>query len=198
MEKSGLLRINLRVEVRDKDGKLVDIRRKESDLILDNFRDVLAVLLRPFENLPYGVTRAAGLVSVEGSAFNIPIWSNEDNPPGQGLTFTGASREPLWGGGVWIVIGTSTVTPSRGDYKLGAFVARAEPSQTIGADYVSWAASFVLETAADIAEAGLSCNFQSAFLATTSWPEFLLFRDTFTPISVPAGGTISVTYTLTL
>jgi len=198
VERSGLLRINLRVEVRDRRGKLVGVREKESDLILDNFRDVLAVLLTPREDLSLGLTRKASLVNTGGTAYNIPVWANAENAPGQGLSFTGAHRDPYWTIGAYIQIGTSTVAPTRGDYKLGAFTAWGVPTQTVGADYISWAVSIVLEAAADIAEAGLVCLFQSAHLATTAWPLFLLFRDTFTPISVPAGGTISVTYTLSL
>jgi len=197
-EKRRLVEVELRVEVRDREGRVVGVRRCRSDLILDNFRDFLAGVLIPFESLPYGAARYASIVDTGGVARNTPIWANDENPSGQGLTFTGASRSPSWPIGVTLAVGTSTTAPTRGDYKLGAEVAYGVPTVTVGADYISWAVSIVLETAADIAEASLRCVFQHAFLATTSYSSVQLFRDTFTAISVPAGGTISVTYTLSL
>jgi len=195
----GLLKVELRVEVRDKEGNLMATRKKESDLILDNFRDVLAVLLRPYEDLAPDLERRADLVDLAGTARSPAIWANTVVTSGQGLNFTGAlGYGPALPTGVRIAIGTSTVAPTRADYKLGSEVAKADPSQTVGADYISWAVSIVLEAAKDIAEAGLGCVFQLETGVAPAWKFFFLFRDTFTPISVPAGGTISITYTLTL
>jgi len=198
VERSRPLRVNLRIEVRDRHGKLVDVREKESDLILNNFKEILAALFRPQEMIAVGVTRTASIVDWGGTALNIPIWANDVNASGQGLCFTGAHRSPELEIGGWIWVGTSTVAPTRNDYKIGASVARGRATQTVGADYISWAVSITLETAADIAEAVMTCVFQIYFKATTTVREVALFRDTFTPVSVPAGGTISVTYTLTL
>jgi len=199
MERSGgLLKAELRIEVRDKKGKLIAIRRCKSDLILNNFKNVLAVLLTPYVDLGLGDRKTAGVTDIGGTARTLTVWANRANTGGYGLNFTGAHRDPSWPIGVRIRIGTSTVAPTRDDYKLGAEVKYGSPTQTVGADYISWAISLVLDAAADIAEAGMSCFFQLGFAAPTSWCEVLLFRDTFTPISVPAGGTISVTYTLTL
>jgi len=198
VERSRPLRVNLRIEVRDRRGKLVGIREEESDLILDNFRDILAAMMLPQENLAEGANRVASTVDDAGVARNLPVWANSTISSGQGLSFTGAHQSPSWPIGVLILIGTSTVAPSRGDYKLGAKVAEGKPTQTVGADYISWAVSIVLEAAADIAEAGLLSYYQLSFATAIFYPRVLLFRDTFTPISVPAGGTISVTYTLTL
>jgi len=90
------------------------------------------------------------------------------------------------------------VAPTRNDYKLGAGVKAGAPTRTIGTDYISWAASFTLDTAADIAEAGMRIMLQLWSGTAVGFERFMLFRDTFTPVSVPAGGTISVTYTLKL
>jgi len=196
--KCGLLKAELRVEVRDKRGKLIDVRESKSDLILNNFRNILAALLKPYEDLAAKARRDASTVDLGGTSRSIPVWGNYEGGWDLGVAFTGAHKSPSWPIGVRIRIGTSTVAPSRGDYKLGAEVAYGTPSQTVGADYISWAISITLTTAADIAEAGMSCFFQLATAASTATCEVLLFRDTFTPVSVPAGGTISVTYKLTL
>jgi len=198
VERSKLLRVNLRVEARDRHGKLVDVREKEGDLILNNFKNLLAGWLSPLEALAEGSRRDVNVVTTGGTAFAAPVWANALHGSGQGLAFTSGHKSPSYWIGTKIRVGTSTVAPTRDDYKLGAEVASAAPSQTVGADYISWAASMVLETAADVAEAGMSVRVQAKFLvALDSYPT-LIFRDTFAAISVPAGGTISVTYTLTL
>jgi len=211
VERNRPLRVKLRVEVRDKDGSLIDVREKEGDLILDNFRDWLAAILSPrFEwSAVTGVNITgkeiyASLVDEGGVACDVPAVGVRTIGTGdsQVINFLGIAGydaiTPSWLG-VQISIGTSTVAPTRGDYKLGAEVARATPTQTVGADYISWAVSIVLEAAADIAEAGLSLTcFDVAVGTYLGRGIFFLFRDTFTPVSVPAGGTISVTYTLTL
>jgi len=198
VEKSGLLRVNLKVEVRDKHGKLVDVREKESDLILDNFKDLLAVIMNPYVEIIGGERINASLVNTGGGVANLAVICNIAVAAGQGHTYICADNATEFRYGMRIGIGTSTVSPTRGDYTLGAWVATGTPTQTVGADYISWAVSIVLEAAADIAEAGLVATFNIGFATTPDYFSFLLFRDTFTPISVPAGGTISVTYTLSL
>jgi len=188
----------LKVEVRDREGRLIGIRRKRSDLILNNFKRLLAAWLTPEEALADGTRRNADVVTTDGTARTVPIWANAIHSSGQGLSFTSGHKSPDFIIGTVIRIGTSTVAPTRNDYELGAMVAKDKPTITVGADYISWAVSIVLETAADIAEAGLAVRVQGQYLTTLITYYTLLFRDTFTPISVPAGGTISVTYTLTL
>jgi len=172
-------RVELKVEVRDREGRPVGVRSKESDLILNNFKEMLAGIWAPRTSV--GATRT--LVDNGGVATDVNLLLTSP------LFNTGAES------GATIGVGTSTVAPTRDDYKYGAPVKGGTPTLTVGADYVSWAISLVLDAAADIAEAGMNCVYCRAD-GTLAW--FLMFRDTFTPISVPAGGTISVTYTLTL
>jgi len=207
----GLLKAQLKIEVRDRKGRLIAVREKESDLILDNFRDVLAALLIPefswsdavgVGTVPYA--RYASLVDMGGTARDVAVYGgvNIGTNDHQYIAFVAlAGYDLIYAGamGVRIRVGTSTVSPTRGDYRLGAGVGEGIPTQTVGADYISWAVSIVLEEAADVAEAGLSIRcYYGTVGGVFGWSHFLLFRDTFTPISVPAGGTISVTYTLTL
>jgi len=207
----GMLKVKLKIEVRDREGRLVGLREEVGDLILDNFRDILAALFTPDFSWGDGVgigtiafEKYASLVDLGGAARSVPTWGGVNIGTGdsRSISFTGLAGYDLVAGGaagITIRIGTSTVSPTRADYRLGAEVAYGVPTQTVGVDYISWAVSIVLEAAADIAEAGLSmgCNYAAVGGAYVLYP-FLLFRDTFTPISVPAGGTISVTYTISL
>jgi len=203
----GLLRAELKVEARDKHGRLIATRVKQADLILDNFKDLLAAILIPEYEWADGTmtfAKYASLVDLAGTSYSVAAHGGDKIETGYNISinFTGiGSYGTLSAGrmGVRIRVGTSTVAPARGDYKLGAEVANGIPTQTVGADYVSWAVSITLAAAADIAEAGLSmrCN-RAATGAGMAFSDFLFFRDTFTPISVPAGGTISVTYKLTV
>jgi len=196
--RGGLLRLKLKIEVRDKEGKIVAVRKRESDIILNNFKTMLTWLMVPYEKIAVNVYRGGALVNFAGTSRTMAIWGNRTIGTGIGLNFTGCHYDPEFEIGVRIRIGTSMFTPTRDDYKLGSEVTYGTPTKTTGADYISWAISFTLPTAQDIAEAGLSSFYQLSFGGSSLWEEFLLFRDTFTPISVPAGGTISVTYTLTL
>jgi len=198
VERSGLLKATVKVEVRDKRGKLIGIREKEADLILDNFRDLLAEVLYPRGVIAAGSARYAALVDAAGTARSVAVFSALYIASGEALNFVGVNNADIALGSI-IQIGTSTVAPTRGDYKIVASVKYGTPTQTVGADYISWAVSLVLDAAADIAEAGmfLEC-IVDGFGAAPVKKWVMMFRDTFTPISVPAGGTISITYTLTL
>jgi len=189
----------LEIEVRNKEGKLIDRRKKVGDLILDNFRDIIAEVFYPFVTLGNNAWRTAAVVDVGGTARSIAVFSSANTfDPGYAGNFL-HRRYYGYDVGVRIAIGTSTIAPTRGDYKLGAQVAMGTPTQTIGADYISWAISLTLVEAADIAEAGMRLRcIVAGYAATPTYGDILLFRDTFTPVSVPAGGTISITYTLTL
>jgi len=206
----GLLRVKLRVEARNRKGKLVAERVKEADLMLNNFKNIIASLLIPefsfagaavanqktFEQYASvvdtgGVTRDVathgGFTVGAGDNFLIAL-----------LALSGYDAYTSGSLGVRIRVGTSTVGPTRNDYALGAEVANGIPTQTVGADYVSWAVSIVLETAADITEAGLSLRCMAGSVGSApTFVDVLLFRDVFTAVSVEAGGSISITYTLT-
>jgi len=198
VERNRLLRVNLKVEVRDRRGKIDEVRKQESDLILDNFRDFLAEILYPYGTLVANTARYVAVVDSLGTARNVAIFSTLAVAVGEALNFVGVDNLDIKLGSL-IQIGTSTVAPTRGDYALGAPVKSGTPTQTVGADYISWAVSLVLDTALDIAEAGLHIHcIVAGFGAAPATKSVLLFRDTFTPVSVPAGGTISITYTLTL
>jgi len=186
MEKvrKGFLNVEVEVKAYDRNGKVIAVRKKESDLILTNFIKLVSTILSPlaYEN------RTANLVAPDGVA-------RVHTVIGDVGTDLFNFRKGATNLGVEIAIGTSTVAPTRDDYKLGAEVARGTPTWTLGADYLKLAVSIVLEVAKTIAEAGVVMRLYSSGAGYVVYAFF--FRDTFTPIDVPAGGTISVTYTIT-
>jgi len=89
-----------------------------------------------------------------------------------------------------IAVGTGTTAPARTDYALESKVAETTAVTVTEIDYatVTAAASITLTTAADITEAGFF------FYSATDAKWFMMIRDTFPAVSVPAGGTISITF----
>jgi len=165
------------VEVRDKDGKLIATRYKKGDLILNNFKKLAAQV--------FGGKADVGAVNEGGVSKTLHTsWSG-----GRNFNDDGTMDRKL-------AIGTGTVAPTRDDYALGSKVAETTGvTTTIGPDYWTYAASITLTTAYDITEAGWFCYYLDS-VGSTFW--FMLFRDTFAAVSVPAGGTISVTFKVTV
>jgi hypothetical protein len=188
-------KIELTVKGYDQNGKLIAERKVIGDLLLNNFKNWLAAVLRPEENIASASSRTVSLTDTGGTARSVPVVSSKTITGGSGAIFNYVNAN--WTYGCRIRIGTGTATPARTDYALGAEVATGIPTQTIGADYIIWAVSITLASAADITEAGLSAYWNYADGATAAYANFLLTRDTFTAVSVPAGGTISVTIKFT-
>jgi len=195
--KQGLC-VELFIEVRDKEGKLIATRYKKSDLILDNFRKCLLFGILGKANVE--VKDATVSLTDEGGASRSP-WVAYDYAGD--AVIRSIALSVLHSSAVTerkIAIGTGTVAPTRGDYALGTkvgesvYVTVAEFS-----DYVTYAASITLTTAYDITEAGLFRRFRGGSATGDAggyW--FLMFRDTFSAVPVPAGGTVSVTFKVTI
>jgi len=178
-----LFRVELEVKAYDERGRLIAERKKESDLILKNFVYLVSKILSPLAV----ADRFDNLVDQGGVTRRVDVYND-------GATMLFGYRSGNASAGVQIAVGTSTVAPTRDDYKLGAEVKRGTPTFTQYTDKVVIAVSLVLDAAADITEAGVVCKMWAG--VDSVFANFFLFRDTFTAVSVPAGGTISVTYTL--
>jgi len=180
------------IEVRDAKGRLVARRYIKGKLILNNFKNWIGGALGREESLS-GATDAtinASMVDIGGTARTIAVRYvvyGADRYSFQGRTYnTGTFRV-----GTLIRVGTGTIAPTRDDYALGAEYAYGVPTVTIGADYVAWSVGITLVTGATITEAGLSQKAGGAY-------DILLTRDVFTGVTVPDGGTISVTIKMTM
>ncbi len=100
----------------------------------------------------------------------------------------------------FVQVGSDPTPPQISDYKLGTFIAEATP--TPPAIYVVgqvikivFTTTFAMAQETTIAETGIRmCGCISRDL--TAAGKFLITRDTFTPATVPANGTVSVQHEL--
>jgi len=181
MEKcqSNQLRLVLKIEVYDKKGNLIETRKTERDLLLDNFKNFLAAIFYPETT----TLTTASVKDTGGVSRTLEILLST-------AYFGGTSPT-----GVRIVVGSGTTTPTRGDYALESQVAEEIPTQSIGADSISWRAEITFTTSVTLGEAGMIGKYYSN--AAAALIDVLLFRDLIDPVlSIPAGGTCRVTYTL--
>jgi len=196
----------LTIKAYDERGRLIAYRFVRQKLILHNFKNMLARLFSEEVTwYPAPWSRNADLVDLLGAAKAVAMIGHADvgtsDNIGTAFNSQGSYTEKAPGAGrlgVRIRIGPSTVAPDRADYALGAEVASGIPTITVGVDYIVWAASITLTTGADITEAGLSIVQNISFDGYWADDDFLLFRDTFTAVPVPDGGTISIAEKVTL
>jgi len=194
------------VKVYDKRGRLKAYRFIRQKLMLDNFKELLAGTFDVEEAVGAALySRRVDVVDLGGVARTPATVAHVDigTLNNRGVTFNAqasyTTAQPGTGVyGVRIRVGTGTVAPTRADYALASEVASGVPTKTVGADYITWSVAITLETAADIAEAGMSCRYQLGINAPPDYASFMLFRDVFTPIPVGVGETISITEKLTL
>ena len=184
-----MLKIEVEIEARDGRGRLIDKRRVSSDLVVKNLRRFLGYILQP------DISDWDGYVDIGGTARRIQTWNQGDAsgmyPYGKDLLGLDKIR---------MAVGTGTTAPTVDDYALEAQVASGTaPTKTVSwaTDHtvaIYYAMSFTLTEAKDITESGLWFTMKDDANATRT---IMLARDTFAAVSVPAGGTISVTYKIT-
>jgi len=178
----------LLVKAYDKDGNLIAERAKEGDLWLRNWGKFLQLLFNPDS----GTTTS--LTAIDGSSRIIEIryWGSNDN-----IIFS-----EVGDGSVRVVIGSGTTSVSVDDYNLANQVAEAtvsSPSLSVSGNSmnITFSASFTLDTATDVSESGVKMLMEE-YEASNNDKWILLIRDTFDAVSVPAGGTITITYIIRL
>jgi len=178
---TNFLKLILEVYVTDQKGKIIQERRIENDLILDNFKKLVAACLFP---------ETTALQSVQ---------LREEG--GTLQTFEILLSTSYFGGtsptGVKLAIGTGETTPSREDYKLASELVREIPTQTIETAAIEWSHTFPITTTTEISEVGLFGKYYSTSAAALQ--TVLLFWDLIEPPVVVEGGqSITVKYTLAL
>jgi len=200
----GRFKSILKITVRDKDGKVIAKRKKVGDLFLRNFANWLALLL----NAQMESGHEGNYTFKDTSGTEITL--NPANEVGGGYS-PGTILEPgvseNWKANLKIVIGTGTTAPTVDDYKLAGtepnYIAPAPYVQnppTIEVDGDKLRIKFGLTIEAtdfpmDIGESGVEIVVMSRDIDTVVFWTILICRDTFTPVSVPSGGSITVEYT---
>jgi len=190
MKGAFVCEVILEIKVFDKSGKLIDKRVYPANLVLDNMSKFLQAFFRG--GIPE--ITAAGIVDEGGVSRNLYTWAPyaEGYHPTYGTT--GEYRAK-------IAIGTGTVSPTRADYALASKYAESTGitvtyiTEADGRRTSANAVTITLVTGATISEIGFFLRARDIG-TTAAW--FLLVRDVLpTPIDVPDGGTISVTYKFT-
>lgn len=168
----------LLVKVYDKDGNLIAERVKEGDLWLKNFGEFLKAF---FDCVMCGTVK-----DESGNSYYTFYW--------------------LYGSyDAKICVGTGTTPPTPDDYKLENQVAEASGSTTQlsvsgNAMNVTFSASFTFDSAQNISESGVKVYaYVHQIGGSNAYYKWIyIIRDTFDPVSVPAGGTITITYIIRL
>jgi hypothetical protein len=161
--------VSVKLEVKDKNGKVLKTVVKDNDMILQNWREGIlnfimgngtSVTVKDYS----GVNRTLNLSNVLNTEHLLVIY-----------------------------IGTSSQAPSRTDYTLIApYSSSPTVVVTTSSSYVTYVASITCGTQQTIRETGLSALWK---ISTGTSATILLLRDTPTAVVVPAGKTITVTYT---
>lgn len=180
--------IDLKITVRDKDGRIVNEQCKDGDIYLYNWAVFVASILKngfsgqAVSKTYYGIRQSDGAQL----ALTTQWFYRSD------------TGNLWWGNNGRICLGSSSQAANIRDYCLAAPVKEIVPSvPLIQQDgntlkiVVSGTASFASETM--LSECGLViCH---PFTTDTSL-RMLITRDTFTPTTVPAGGTITLQFEL--
>jgi hypothetical protein len=181
--------IDLKITVRDKDGRIVNEQCKEGDIYLYNWAVLVASVLKngfagqATSKTYYGIRQSDGAQL----AYTTQWFYRSD---------TGTL---YWGNNGRICLGSSSQAAAIRDYCLAAPVKEIVPSvPLIQQDgntlkiVVSGTASFASETM--LSECGLAiCH---PFGTDNGTYRMMITRDTFTATTVPAGGTITLQFEL--
>ena len=177
--------IDLRVTVRDKDGRIINEQCKEGDLYLLNWMVLMANFFK------------CGLDGTTGNKYYYYIQRTQAQLSHCG-PFYYTSNGDYWANTGKIVLGSSQQPPGLRDFDIAVPVKEITPSVPVISSVgnvlkviVSGTASFTSETV--VGEAGLQVAFPDITNATHP---ALITRDIFDPVTVPAGGSITLQFEL--
>ena len=177
--------IDLRVTVRDANGRIVNEQCKEGDLYLLNWMYLMASFFK------------TGLDGVTGNKYYYATMRNQTQFSHCGQFYYCLNAD-AWANAGKIVLGSSQQPPTIRDFDIAVPVKEITPSVPVISStgntikvIVSGTASFTSETV--VGEAGLMIY--SPCIQSLSYPN-LVTRDIFTPVTVPAGGSITLQFEL--
>lgn len=186
--------IDLYITVKDKDGCIVSDQCKNGDLYLYNFAVIMASILKNCMTSsavkPYylmrrdGIQLAAHATTAASYSYNSHKWAN------QGFINVGASSRPA------SVLDTALGIPIKEIVPLLPAIESAGNTLKI---IITGTSVFAVECV--LAEAGLSLTppwFGHGEINGVASPAYpvLITRDTFTPVTVPAGGSMTIRFEL--
>jgi hypothetical protein len=177
----------------------ISLNDPQKDLILRNLAQLLAGIFRP--RPPADLSTSVTLYDITNTARSVAISRHYSYQTGANVFNYSNYSSPY--GRVGTVLGfgnpATAPTPARTDVELVSKVAEIVPSSTT-LDETNWrvitTGSYVWTSGGTVRETGLYGYF---CYGDGLWTLFLLFHDAISPgVDVPAGGTVSVTYTIQL
>ena len=184
----------LSVKVYDASGALQASVTQNDDMVMNNFMNFLQSWLS-YET-PTSAASTFTMTDTAGASLTL-VGRDSGATAGTCSWACELTTQPYEGG--YIGVGTGTTAPQRTDYKLGAqyqnLVTVNTPSYDPTTGNIAFGVGIIAGTAATISEAGF---FEYWWTTANTQYYFMMFHDTFTPISVAAGSTISVQYTVQL
>lgn len=182
----------LKITTRNAEGEIIAEEYKENDIYLWNWAVFLAQILKlqfaPLDATTYGYKSTQGTARVTTNA-NL----NGNNDPGNN-----------WGsdcGGLWRVqIGGGTNAPAITDYSLQTWIKEVQPTipDIVTATpilKIVFSSTFSFTADTTVSETAVKATGMITS-GITSADDYILTRDIFTPVTVPAGGTVTLQHEL--
>jgi hypothetical protein len=177
----------------------IGLNDPEKDLILRNLARLLGGILRP--KPASDLTTSVTLIDNTNASRTVNIANAGSMTTGWHVFTRCYAYSPTSVHGSLLAFGNPATppTPARTDYELVSKVAEIVPSSTT-VDETNWqiiiTGSYAWAAGGTVTETGLYGYFAHG---DSAWGRYLLFHDAISPgVNVPAGGTVSVTYTIQL
>jgi hypothetical protein len=187
--------VHLEIIVRNKEGKIIETRKQEGDIYLDQWGAIIAALFKNCGNGTYSGSTTFSCKDTGGTARTLGGAASSGNSP----LFASALEGPS--GSVQVAIGTGTNAAAHTDYALQTPIsgATAYPSSITESNpsgnilYVSFSVTITLSAAAAVTEAIVTLVvYDSSGTSRT----LAITHDVFSAVNVPASGSITLNYTL--
>lgn len=186
--------INLKIVVKDKEGKEIKEVCKNGDLFTKNWGAFLAGYFKLGFNATSGTTYM--VIDENGTARYLGSYSTNTRSVNSAspinCDFANAHR---------VAVGSSNAPPTIDDFKLGAEISRTVATtpqftwdSATGKVKVVFSATFSFSSQQTVSEAGLFINV--SYDTSNNRCNILVARDVFEAVIVPEGGSITVQYEL--
>ncbi|WP_290624627.1 hypothetical protein [Archaeoglobus sp. UBA230] len=177
--------------VKNADGEVVGVREKDNDMFTANFGAWLAAIFKLGFTKDSATTYTA--IDENGTARTLGNYSSNSDYVNR--------ASPIhcdWGNQFRVAIGSSTSAPTVNDIALGAEVARVQANMpqvvadpSTGELKIIFSATFSFDQEQTVSEIGV---FFYARDKNNNGFNILVARDTFEPVTVSAGGSVTIQY----